>query len=98
MELKRYIAIGHWEASDNITSVTDLTYTVKDARKDFKGNGFVPYVVLTEKKFRSFHNVDDFETYEMVKHLTSNYRKWDDITDYISQCYDIMEQKMACEV
>ena len=93
MEFKRYIAIGRFYGSTNITSIVDCGYTIKDVRRDCRGNNFIPYVILTEKKFLSLNGIGELQTYEEVKHLTSNYYKWSDITDYILQCYDIMRQK-----
>lgn len=94
MKVKRYIVIGHFKESTNITSIADCGYNIKDVRTDCIGNGFIPYVILTEKKFRLLNDIGEFKTYEEVKHLTSNYYKWNDVTDYILQCYDIMQQKM----
>ena len=94
MEVKRYIVIGHFKESNNITSIADYGYTIKDVRMDCRGNGFIPYVILTEKKFISLNGIGGFKTFEVVKHLTSNYYKWNDVTEYILQCYDIMKQKI----
>lgn len=44
--------------------------------------------------FDRLMSLKDFELYEQVKKLTSNYRKWDDLTDYIKQCSDIIASKM----
>lgn len=94
MEIKRYIAIGHFKNNTNITSIADCGYNIKDVRMDCRGNDFIPYVILTEKKFISLNGIGVCQTYEAVKHLTSNYHKWNDVTDYIMQCYDIMQNKI----
>ena len=52
------------------------------------------YAVLTEWMFGRLMSLKDFELYEQVKKLTSNYRKWNDLTDYIEQCSDIIASKM----
>lgn len=90
--MKKYIAIGHWTENENMTSVANTAMTMKNFRDDLGGNNFVPYVVISEKKFEKLLNGAD--VWEEVKKLTSNYRKWNDITEYIAQCLDIMEEKM----
>ena len=40
-------------------------------------------------------NTDEWGQFEEVKHLTTNYRRWNDICEYIDQCFDIMEEKMG---
>ena len=95
--MRKYLAIGHFTDSENITSVAMQNNTMKDFRNDLGGNGFIPYVILTEKKMNEIENyIDDvdFDLYKEVQKLTTNYRKWDDITDYISQCFDIMQERM----
>ena len=96
--MKRYLAIGHFTDSENITSVAMKNNTMKDFRNDLSGNGFVPYVIITEKKMTEIEKyIDDidFGLYKEVQKLTTNYRKWDDITDYIGQCFDIMQERMS---
>lgn len=93
--MKKYIAIGHWEGSQNTTSVAMMTSTMANFKDDLKGNGFKAYVVLTEKTFNEIKNMDCFEIFERVKKLTSNWRKYNEIVDYIEQCADIMENRLA---
>lgn len=47
--MKLYVAIGHWKENKNITSIVHEQNTKADLMRDCSGNGFVPYVVLTEK-------------------------------------------------
>lgn len=94
-KMKKYIAIGHFDDSQNMTSVAMSTTSNKNFREDCGGNGFIPWVVISEKKMEILRNVDSFELFNEVKKLTSNYRRWNDICEYIEQCFDIMEEKLA---
>lgn len=47
--MRKYLAIGHFKENKNITCVASKSYTLKEFRKDLCGNGFIPYVVITEK-------------------------------------------------
>lgn len=97
--MKVYVAIGHFKDNENITSVALQQNTKKDFMIDLYGNEFVPYVVLTEsmiEKLRALIAADEcFGVYEQVKKLTTNYRVWNEVTDYIEQCFDILEDKLA---
>lgn len=97
--MKAYIAIGHFKDSKNTISVAMKASTKKDFMVNLYGNTFVPYVVLTEsmvEKFRAIIAADDcFGTFDQVKKLTTNYRVWGEVTDYIEQCFDIIESKLA---
>lgn len=94
--MKAYIAIGHFKENKNATiCIAFKQNTKKDFYNDCLGNEFVPYVILTEKKLRSFENLDSFYLFDEVKKLTSNYRKWNLITEFIEQCYDIMIEKIS---
>lgn len=58
-------------------------------------------VVLPEtgsmvEKFRAILAADDcFGVFEQVKKLTTNYRVWNKVTDYIEQCFDFIEERLA---
>ena len=95
---KAYVAIGHFKDSENMISVAMTAYTKKDFMTDLVGNEFVQYVVLTERmieKLRTAAAADEaFGIYEQVKKLTTNYRVWNDVTDYIEQCFDIIEERI----
>ena len=60
-----------------------------------RGNEFIAYAIISEKKLHVLGVVDDMQLFEEVKKLSSNYRRWNDLTDYIEQCYDIMVERMA---
>lgn len=92
--MKKYIAIGHWNDNKNITSVASTSRTIKDFRDLLGRNGFIPYVIFTEKRFNEIETISNWDLYETIKKMTSNYRKWNDIVEYINQCYDIMEEKI----
>lgn len=97
--MKAYIAIGHFKNSKNTVSAALMASTKKDFMVNLYGNEFVPYVVLTEsmvEKFRTAVAADEcFGVYDQVKKLTTNYRVWSEVADYIEQCFDIIESKLA---
>lgn len=93
--MKKYIAIGHWEESQNTTSVAMMNSTMANFKGDLKGNAFKAYVVLSEKTFNEIKNMNCFEIIDKVQKLTSNWRKYNQIIDYIEQCMDIMEGRLA---
>nr|WP_325295118.1 hypothetical protein [uncultured Oscillibacter sp.] len=97
--MNAYIAIGHFKDSENTISVAMTAHTKKDFMADLRGNEFVQYVVLTEsmvEKFRAILAADDcFGVFEQVKKLTTNYRVWNEVTDYIEQCFDFIEERLA---
>ena len=90
--MKKYLAIGHWENNKNMTSVVMRCTTTKSFRENLGGNGFIPYVVISEKKMKILKNTEDL--FNEVKKMTSNYRRWNDVCEYIEQCFDIMEERM----
>lgn len=90
--MRTYLAIGHWENNKNMTSVAMRCTTTKNFRENLGGNGFIPYVVISEKKMEILKNTEDL--FNEVKKMTSNYRRWNDVCEYIEQCFDIMEEKM----
>lgn len=93
--MKKYIAIGHFVDEENITSVAMSKNNMKAFRDDCGGNGFIPWVIITEKRMATLKELDTFDLFEEVKKMTTNYRRWNDITEYIEQCLDIMEERMA---
>lgn len=90
--MKRYLAIGHFKENKNMTSIFDDTNSIKSFRKDLAGNGFVPYVIITEKMMNKIVNLDSFDLFEQVSKMTTNHRKWDEIADYIEQHSNIMKE------
>lgn len=95
MTEKKYLAIGHWRESKNVTCVSSIDTSIKNFRETLSGNAFIPYVVMTEEKVNSINNMDSSDIYEAIKKMTTNYRVWNDVTDYILQCFDIIEEKMS---
>ena len=97
--MKTYIAIGHFKDNKNMVSAAMTASTKKDFMINLYGNEFVPYVVLAEnmvEKLRAAAASDDcFGVYDQVKKLTTNYRVWNDVADYIEQCFDIIDSKLA---
>lgn len=89
-----YLAIGHFKDSKNITCIAMTQTTKKAFMTGCYGNEFVPYVVITEKTFERLGKCgDEFAIWETVKKLTSNYRVWNTVADYIEQCFDLMTEK-----
>lgn len=93
--MKKYIAIGHWDGNDNTTSVAGDAYTMKDFRHDLIGNGFKAYAVLTEKRLAEVKDLRDYDLWRVVVKMVNNWRKADEVADYIEQCADLMEEKLA---
>lgn len=92
--MKKYIAIGHFKESENMTSVAMATISIKNFRDNLGGNAFIPWAIISEKKMEVLKNTDSFDLLDEVKKLTTNYRRWNDICEYIEQCFDIMEEKI----
>ena len=46
--MKKYVAIGHFDDTDNVTCVAESTTNMKSFRTDLMGNGFAAYVIITE--------------------------------------------------
>lgn len=59
---------------------------------DCYGNEFVPYVVLTEKMLSKIQSCTDI--YEQVKKMTTNYRVWNNVADYLTECLNIIADKV----
>lgn len=93
--MNKYLAIGHFKENENITCVASEAYTIKDFRRELQANGYVPYVVLTAKSLSNILTLDSYSVFKRVTHMTSNYRRWHDIADYIIQCSDIMIERFA---
>lgn len=99
--MKTYLAIGHFRDEDNTRCVALKTTTRKNFVDNLGGNAFVPYAIISEKKLAVLEKLvkedDPFGLFEEVKKLTSNYRKWNELCDYIEQCVDIMRFKYITE-
>lgn len=92
---KKYIAIGHFKGNENITSVALSDISMKNFRSNCASNAFVPWVIISEEKMKILKSLENpYDIFKEVMKLTSNYRRWNDICEYIEQCFDIMEEKM----
>lgn len=59
------------------------------------GNEFVPYVVLTEKMLNKIQACTySMDIFNQVAKMTTNYRVWEKVTDYLVQCFDIITDKV----
>lgn len=94
MKINTYAAIGHFKGSENMICIASTQNTKSAFVKDLHGNAFVPFVVITDKMFETLSNLDEMDIFDQVKKMTSNYRVWNDVTEYIEQCLDIIENKM----
>ena len=95
MSSKIYAAIGHFKDSKNMTSVVFEQNTKKDFMRDCYGNEFVPYVVMTEAMLNKIFACEcSMDVYEQVKKMTTNYRVWNDVTDYLTGCGDMIDDKV----
>lgn len=92
--MKMYVAIGHFKDNENITSIAMTQTTKKAFMRDCYGNEFVPYVVLTETMLEKVLSLDAMDLWDQVKKLTSNYRVWSQVAEYIEQCADIILEKV----
>lgn len=93
--MKIYAAIGHYKDSKNITSVVLEQNSKKDFMRDCYGNEFVPYVVMTETMLNKIRACEcSLDVYEIVKKMTSNYRVWNEVTDYLTQCSEMIDDKV----
>ena len=87
-----YAAIGHFKGNENITCIALMQSSKKEFMNDCYSNEFVPYVVLTEKMLSKIQSSADI--YEQVKKMTTNYRVWNDVADYLTECLDIITDKV----
>lgn len=92
--MKKYLAIGHFRDSKNMTCLAMMNNSMKAFKQDLGGNNFIPWVIITEKKLVKIASLNSFDLFKEVTKLTTNYRKWNDITEYIEQCLDIILEKM----
>ncbi len=86
-----YAAVGHWKDSKNITAIINTQNTKKAFMRDCYGNNFVPYVVMTEAVLEKIFSLEcNMDVFEQVKKLTSNYRVWNAVTDYLTEGPDML--------
>ena len=75
---------------DNVESTLKENFV-----KNMLGNEFVAYVIITEKMMNKIESMCGMDLFNQVKKMTTNYRRWNDVVEYIEQCYDIMEDRMC---
>ena len=97
MANKIYAAIGHWKGNKDIHCVTLTQNTKKDFMADCVGNGLVAYLVLTEDTINKLtaENISNMEIFEQVRKMTTNYRVWNIVTDFIAQAGYIITEQVA---
>lgn len=93
--LNVYAAIGHFKGNENITCIALMQSSKKEFMTDCYGNEFVPYVVLTEKMLNKIQACTySMDIFDQVAKMTTNYRVWEKVTDYLVQCFDIITDKV----
>lgn len=90
--MKKFVAIGHWDFNKNVTCVAGDANTRKEFENDIKCNGFIAYMIFSEKKISEYKAADIFGRLDMIP---SRNRHAIDIEDYMSECMDIIEDKLA---
>ena len=67
--MKKYIAIGHFKGNDNMTSVAMEAVSRKSFEENLRGNEFVAWAVIGERKMNALRaNIDDcFGLWDEVK-------------------------------
>lgn len=93
--MKKYLAIGHFKESKDLTSIAMKATTKENFVKNMLCNEFVAYVIITEKMMNKIESMCGMDLFNHVKKMTTNYRRWNDVVEYIEQCYDIMEDRMC---
>ena len=90
--MKKFVAIGHWDYSKNVTCVAGDASTRKGFESDLRGNGFTAYMVFSEQKIREYQAADVFGRLDMIPNRN---RHAMDVADYMDECMDIIEGKLA---
>ena len=90
--MKKFVAIGHWDFSKNITCAVGDARTMSEFKQDLRGNGFIAYAVFAEEKVAAYKAADVFERMDMIN-FRNNHAL--DIKDYMDECMDIIEGKLA---
>lgn len=95
--MKVYAAVGHFKGCKNMKAVAMICSNKSNFVVNLRGNEFVPYIVITENMLEKFKTMNDWEIYQQVRKMTTNYRLWNDLADYLIQCLDIIEERMNME-
>lgn len=96
-KMKVYAAVGHYKGCENMKAVAMKCSSKSNFVVNLGGNEFVPYIVITENMLEKLKTMNDWELYQQVKKMTTNYRKWNDLVDYLEQCLDFVEEIMDIE-
>lgn len=84
---RRNVLHLHFTMADNLS--------LSEKIKQRYGNEFVPYVVLTEKMLNKIQACTySMDIFNQVAKMTTNYRVWEKVTDYLVQCSDIIADKV----
>lgn len=84
--MKTYAAVGYFKfnGKERTQSVAMNATTRKNFTDNLRANEFVDYIVISEKKLEELKKIDNsYDMFNEVKKLTSNYRMWDFLTDYL---------------
>ena len=95
--MKKYVAIGHFAWSDNITSVCCTQNSKKDFMRDLVGNEFRGWCILSEKQVLEIAEMTSYlDIFKAVRKYAgqSQWRKWNDVADYLYYCMDIVIKKL----
>lgn len=90
--MKKFVAIGHWDYSKNVTCVAGDNSNRAAFENDLKANGFVAYMVFSEQRIAQYKAADVFGRLDMI---SSRNRHAMDVEDYLNECMDIIENKLA---
>ena len=96
-KMKVYAAVGHFKGCENMKAVAMKCNSKSNFVADLRGNEFVPYIVITENMLEKLKTMDNWELYKQVRKMTTNYRLWNDLADYLIQCLDFVEDIMDIE-
>ena len=95
--MKVYAAVGHFKGCENMKAVAMQCTSKSNFVVNLRGNEFVPYIVITENMLEKLKTMDNWELYKQVRKMTTNYRLWNDLADYLTQCLDFVEGIMEIE-
>ena len=93
--LKAYVGIGYYrDSKQNITSVVSLHQNKTSMRKECKANGFVAQLVISQEKWLAIKNMQQDYILEKIDGLMPNKSACWDISDYLYQCNDIIDERI----
>ncbi len=93
--LKAYVGIGYYrDSKQNITSVVSLHQNKTSMRKECKANGFVSQLIISQEKWLTIKNMQQDYILEKIDGLMPNKNACWDISDYLYQCNDIIDERI----